>query len=273
MIKKITLAGLGLAVAGAAMANPAAESAAAAQYAGSSDSNAIFATDFSQMATVPSFSMGAPAGLVPSWGVVYGGAGMLTSAPAGGGTDAAGSVGVGFGDAINAIGGGVSLGIGSLDPRDGGAFNRGDLSVSFGHLFTQTLTGVAVGVNNIGVWTKNSGTSYSPSYYAAVTQLLPNDIAPVVLNAGVGNNSYAFEHATKQGNDAIGVFASAAAYVLPQLALVADYTSGATSLGVSVVPVAKWPLTVNLGAYDVFKYVPDHQKVSFTGSIAYAYAF
>ncbi|MFZ9035767.1 MAG: hypothetical protein ACO2ZM_06585 [Francisellaceae bacterium] len=287
-LKKIALLALGMGIAGsgfsAVTVDTGAASAASAAGITAQAAEAIknkqdegmlsyfWADKFSQLATIPSFSLAAQSGLVPSWGVIYGAGSGVTNVPSTNGTDASIAVGMGFGDASDFLGGGLSLGIGSVNPKDSGIGGRGNINISLGHFFSKTLTGVAIGEDSIGGW-NNGGGNPTGSYYAAVTQILPNDIAPVILNAGIGNNIYTFIRSTKHKTTSVGVFGSVAVYVLPQLAVVADNTSGVTTAGVSLVPFVKLPITVNLAAWDVFSSVQNHPNVSFLGSISYAYTF
>lgn len=75
--------------------------------------------------------------------------------------------------------------------------------------------------------------------------------------------------------DHVYPFVSVAAYVMPQLSLIADYTSGVTTLGVGIVPSPKLPITITMGAYNVNKQTVDtgNDKVSFVGSLSASYAF
>lgn len=230
-----------------------------------------FTTNFDQVATLPAFSLSAPAGLVPSWGVVFASGGGISNAPGSDKLDAALGAGFGFGNAAENVGGAVTLGIGSISP-DGGQLNRGNVGASLGHFFTDTLTAVSVGGQNLTGWNAGGGNP-DASLYAAVTQILPNDYVPVIINGGIGNGGYYFLRSDKASTRNVAPFFSATAYVMPQIGLVADYTAGVTSAGVSLVPIASLPITVNLGAWDLFTYAPDHDNVSFMGSIAYAYTF
>jgi hypothetical protein len=233
--------------------------------------NAIFTMDFTKVASLPAFTITSPSGLVPSWGVVFGSLSGIRNAPNSNATDGAAAIGIGFGDSQKSVGGALTLGVGSIN-FDGGQFNRGNIGISVGHLFTETLTSVAVGAQNITGWSANDG-SNDASLYASVTQILANDFVPVILNAGIGNNGYTFLRSSESRTTSIAPFASAAFYLLPQVSLIADYTSGVTSTSVSLTPIASIPVIINLGAWDLFEYAPDHNNVSFVGSIAYSYSF
>jgi hypothetical protein len=141
-----------------------------------------------------------------------------------------------------------------------------------GHFFTESLTGVSVGIQNIGNWNAG-GQDPDQSYHASVTQIWANDYLPTIFTAGIGNENFTFQRSTQDESENIGAFGSVAVYVLPQVSLIADYTSGVATAGASVVPVASWPVTVNLSAYDIGTYLEDHDTVSFQASISYAYTF
>lgn len=185
------------------------------------------------------------------------------------------AVGFGYGNPYETVGGAVSLSLGSINPDDGGAFNRGSLNLSLGHNFSQYGLGVAVGVNTIDLWHDNGKDEMDESYYTSVTKLLPNDVAPVVVTAGLGNNDFAKVNEDGDKKDHVYPFVSVAAYVMPQLSLIADYTSGVTTLGVGIVPSPKLPITITMGAYNVNKQTVDtgNDKVSFVGSLSASYAF
>lgn len=233
------------------------------------------AQNYQELAVVPGFTMSAPAGLVPGKGVVFAGIGGLhTNGKKGNDTDGSMAVGFGYGNPYETLGGAVSLSLGSINPDDGGAFNRGSLNLSLGHNFAEHGFGVAVGVNTIDIWHDSHRDKMDESYYGSVTKLLPNDVAPVVVTVGLGNNDFAKINEDGDKKDHVCGFASIAAYVMPQLSLIADYTSGVTTLGVGVVPSPKLPVTITLGAYNVNRRTIDtgNDKVSFVGSLSASYA-
>lgn len=274
MLKKVLLAGSVLALSSVAMADglqSAASSAAISSNKVNEGRYFYVAQNYQELAAVPSFTMSAPAGLVPGAGVVFGGvSGTHNSVED---TDGALGFGFGYGNPYESLGGAVSLSIGSINPDDGGAFNRGDLNLSLGHTFSEYGFGVAVGVTGVELWhDNNNGHDVDPSFYGAVTKLLPNDIVPVIVTAGLGNNAYADTNSTGDKKDKVYPFASVAAYIMPQVSLIADFTSGVTTLGVGIVPSPKLPVTITLGAYDIAKQ-GNQDTTSFIGSLSAAYTF
>jgi hypothetical protein len=235
------------------------------------------ADDFGEMRVLPSYSFGAPTGIVPGWGVAFAGiagiteSGLVSHQQEDGGV----SAGVGWGDPINFVGGAVVIGMGSIDPRDGGAFDRGNLNVSLGHTFTDYGLGVAVGVANVDLWHNSGDMRVDQSIYGVVTKLLPNDIAPVVISAGLGDNGFVEIDRSlteEERRDKVGPFVSAAAYVLPQVSLVLDYTSGVTTFGTSIVPFPDYPIILGLAAYDLAKERPS-DDISFLGTLVAGFSF
>lgn len=226
------------------------------------------AEDFQDLRALPVFTINAPAGLVPGSGVVFAGiSGTRNSDDTDGGL----GFGFGYGNPYESVGGAASLTIGSIDPRDGGSFNRGSLNLSLGHIFTEYGLGAAVGVSNIDLWHSTHNSELDPSFYGAVTKLLPNDIAPMTLTVGLGNNMYADNDETGDKKDKVYPFVSLAAYVLPQMSLIVDFTSGITSAGVSVVPFPSIPVSMTMGAYDISD--ETIQGTSFIAGLSAAYAF
>ena len=226
------------------------------------------AKNFQELRALPGFTINAPAGLVPGAGVVFAGISGTSNSDD---TDGGLGFGFGYGNPYESVGGAASLTIGSIDPRDGGSFNRGGLNLSLGHVFSEYGLGAAVGVTNIDLWHADHDQKLDPSFYGAVTKLLPNDIAPMTLTVGLGNNIYADVDEDVDKKDKVYPFVSLAAYVLPQMSLIADFTSGITSAGVSVVPFPSIPVSMTMGAYDISDETV--QGTSFIAGLSAAYVF
>lgn len=230
------------------------------------------AENFNKMATLPGFAMSAPSGLVSSSGVIFAGVSGRKDKLA---TDGAGFIGMGFGNS-EVLGGAMSLGIGSIDPRDGGAFNRGNLNLNVGHNFKEYGMGVSVGMNGLNLWheTEAEGKKEKPSYYTAVTKLWGNDYIPVALTLGFGNNSFSDINIKKSSDrrKKVDGFGALAFYVAPQVSLILDYTSNILTSGVSVVPFPNYPISVNAGLTNLTKQ-GENDSVAVIGSLAAAYVF
>lgn len=236
------------------------------------------AENFHEMATLPGFTLMSPSGLVSSYGVVFAGLSGLKDAE---NTDGAFAMGMGFGDS-NTLGGAVSLGIGSVDPRDGGSFNRGTLNLNVGHHFKEYGFGWSVGMTGLDLWhaTKTDGDNQDPSFYTAVTKLWANEFIPIAITAGIGNNSYADINIEKRDRkDEVDGFGAIAFYLIPQVSLIVDYTSNVLSSGFGIVPFPDYPISLNLGATNINEQGSKDEdgssngKVAFIASIAAAYVF
>lgn len=228
------------------------------------------AHNFHEMATLPSFSLGAPSGLVSSYGVSFAGiSGRRDSEN----TDGALVLGMGFGNA-NKLGGTFSLGIGSVDPRDGGSFNRGNLNINVGHHFKEYELGWSIGMIGLDLWHANGldGDYQNPSFYTAITKLWANEFIPIAITAGFGNNSYADINRENNRKNKVDGFGALAMYIHPQLSIILDYTSNILTTGVSVVPFPDYPISFTLGATNINENGLNN-KVAAIGSLAAAYVF
>lgn len=220
--------------------------------------------NFRELRVVPSYTLGAPSGMANTKGLMFlAFSGIATD----GDVDGAFSTGISYGNAYK-LGGHISLGIGSIDPRDGGAGNRGTLSASIGHNFKEDLLGVSFGVTSLNLWHDNEKDyDSSPSFYLSATKLIPNNLSPLVLTLGVGNNNFSDINYLGDKKKRIYPFAAGAIYLIPQVSLIGDWTSNILTIGVGISPFPKLPISINLGAYDVTK-EREEKKISLIGSIA-----
>jgi len=239
------------------------------------DDDAIFTRDFSKLAAFPTFSLGAPSGLTPTKNVVFAGIGGITNPPGRKNVDGAASIGMGTGIPSLGLGMAATIDLGSINPTDGGALNRGDLGLAFGKTFDNYGLGMAVGVKNLTLWQGGAGRN-DPSFYAAVTKIYSSNNILIILNGGAGSNAFRTVRDTvytSKRNTKVSGFGSIAIYPLPQLSLVADYTAGAMSAGVGIVPIASWPVSLSFGVYDINKAAPRHTKTAFIGSLSVSSPF
>lgn len=187
----------------------------------------------------PSFAIAAPAGYVPGAGILFGAlAANVSAAGIHGGT----GLGVGFGDAIDGIGGSVAVILGGASSP---LIHTSTLSLSVGHTFKETLLGISAGVSDISL----SNTKVMSSYYISCSQYFSLSM-PLFLTLGVGNNLYA--HANRIP-EKLGVFASSALYFSEDTSAILDYTSGILSLGFSHVPFQGQPIVWDINASGFFQ--------------------
>lgn len=225
---------------------------------------------YDEVAALPGFSLGAPSGMVSSWGSYFVALGGLTNTPRSDRTDGSASVGMGLGDPIKSIGSTLSLSIGSVDPG-GSPGERGSFAISVGKFFVGPQLGIAIGGINVTGWNDITVKPKS-SIYLSATKVIPFEDYPVIITAGVGNNDFSDVQEINR-EDKTAAFAAIAAYLSPHISLIVDQTSGILTVGTSILPIADLPLVFTFGAFDVNKVVPNHNKVSFTGTVAYSFSF
>lgn len=212
------------------------------------------AENFTQLAAIPSYSFGAPPGMVPGWGCVFGGLGGTIDGVSKNHVDGGMSLGAGFGNPFTSVGGYAALDMGSVSFQDGGEFDRGQLAIGFGHNFRQLGGfGVSAGFVGLDLWHANKDSEFKdPSFYFAVSKILANNIAPVIITVGAGNNSFDSAHiAPSKRKYDIKEFGAIAVYVVPQVSVVADYTSGIVTSGLSISPLPKIPVLIGVAAQDI----------------------
>ena len=229
-----------------------------------------FEQRYDRMAALPGTSLGAPSGMTSSWGSYFLALGGLTNTPTSNRTDGSFAMGMGLGDPLKDFGSTISLSIGSVNP-DGNAGERGSFGVSVGKFFVDQQLGVAVGAINVAGW-NDVTTKPKSSIYVAVTKIIPIDEHPIIINAGFGTNAFA-DVQELNPEDETGIFLSAAVYLNPHVSFIVDSTSAVLSVGTSITPISYIPLVITLGAFDINKDVPNHDSVSFTGSVAYSLMF
>lgn len=254
------------------MLNPLSLKAAEAR-----DSDYFFTLDPNKVHASPTFSLAAPSGLTPFQKVAFVGIGGSKNMP-GRSVSVDGAMSTGFGFALseeNKIGVLVGLDMGSINPSDGGAFDRGDLGLAIGKYFDKYNAGISLGVKSITLWHAAAGRN-TPSVYLAATKIAMLGEYRTIMNIGFGNNAFRtlYDTASKsERSKRASMFGSVAIYPLPQLSVVADYTAGIASIGLGIVPVAAWPVSLSLGLYDVTKEIKDHDKAAFIASLGYSYSF
>ena len=225
---------------------------------------------YDELAALPGSSLGAPSGMVSSWGSYSVALGGLTNLPGNNRTDGSASVGMGVGDPIKSIGSTLSLSLISIKPS-GSPGESGSISVSIGKFFVGPQLGIAIGGVNVAGW-NNITVKPERSIYLSATKVIPFNNHPVIITAGVGDNNFSDVQAINPANEN-SAFAAIAVYLTPHISLIADHTSGILTLGTSILPIADLPIVFTFGAFDINKDVPNHNKVSFAGSVAYSFTF
>lgn len=236
----------------------------------------FYTTNFAKTKASPTFSMAAPSGLTPNKAVMFFGIGGITDISGSAKmTDGAMAIGYGRDLPFAKLGAAFTLDLGSINPTDGGMFNRGDLGITIGKFFPLVNVGVSVGIKNITLWHPAADRN-TPSSYIAATKIYKFKDSMAIMNGGLGNNAFRTITDTSPSSDRIkkvSFFTSAAYYPIPQLSFVADYTAGISTLGVGIVPVAAWPVSISLGLYDVGNTIQNRPNTSIVASLSSSYSF
>jgi hypothetical protein len=209
----------------------------------------------------PLIGGGVPSGYVAGWGDYYlafsaGTPGNLRD----GVPDGSINFGFGLGDPYRTVGLQLDVGIGSVKNF---AANAG-IGGSIGRVLVNEPTlQVAVAGGVMDLWSYTSGESgfTFPNGYGAITVATPlrrNDphFAQVLqVSAGVGGNNFAPLDENFQG-PTVGAFASVGVEVTPRLGVSVGWSGRGTNAGLSYVPFASLPVTVNLLGADLFNASP-----------------
>ncbi len=210
----------------------------------------------------PLIGGGVPSGYVAGWGEYY--LALSAGTPGkqrDGVPDGSINFGFGLGDPYRTLGMQLDVGIGSV--KNLGA--NGGIGGSIGRVLVNEPTlqvAVAGGVMDLWSYTTNeTGFFTFPNGYGAITVATPlrrNDphFSQVLqVSAGVGGNNFTSLDENFQG-PTVGAFASVGVEVTPRLGVSMGWSGRGTNAGVSVVPFASLPLTVNLIGADLFNASP-----------------
>ena len=166
--------------------------------------------------------------------------------------DAAISAGFGLGDATNGIG--FSTVITSLSLRSGFA-NSTAFSFQVFRKINPTLA-VAVGVEN-AIISGGENTEGADSWYGVASKVFQQPAADVAwlksvtVSAGFGNGRFRTADDISIGNETVMVFASVSATVHDQVSVIGEFTGQDVNLGLSVVPVRKFPVAITMALADL----------------------
>ncbi len=152
--------------------------------------------------------------------------------------DAVAVVGIGFGQP-DRLAAEFSINISStkLDSD----FGEGNLELKLHRRFGNGS--LAVAYSTLATW--GNGEDFSDTYYVAYSQLFPGRF-PVAISLGAGNGELRRIEDIQEDNDTISPFGSLAINLRPDTALLAGWTGRQFNAGLSLVPLHKYPLTINL---------------------------
>ncbi len=167
--------------------------------------------------------------------------------------DATMGFGFGLGNAQKAVGVELSYTMASF-----GAVNRSFGSGGFNAKVHRRLAdgwGVAAGWD--GFLNVGDDNDFEDSIYVATTKLfrlkesLDAPFSRIALTAGIGNGAFRTEDAIANDDPGFNPFASLAVRVAQPVSFVTEWTGQDLGMGVSLSPLKRIPLTVNLGLRDI----------------------
>lgn len=217
----------------------------------------------------PGISFGSPVAFGAAWGQAFAGVGGTTvhNAPSSNhGVDGSVSAGFGIGNPYRYAG--LEATVTSISVRDSFG-DSGDVSVKL-HRVLPGRSGIAVGVDNTSRWGAAKATEAGT--YAAFTKVLDlngeDARSPIAMsfNIGVGNGRF-----TDPGKSGVGVFGSVAIAPWRQVSFIADWGGRDANAAVSLVPFARMPVVLTLGAINLAHRF--NQDTEFAGGIGYLFTF
>lgn len=162
------------------------------------------------------------------------------------------TLGFGVGNATDNLG--LEITINALSTIRSGVGNR----VGFGakaHRQFAGNWGVAIGVTN--VIANKADDDGNAALYAVVSKVVDLANTPIdmfqalVVSGGVGNEGFRLETDIRDDNSTVGFFGSAALRVHDRLSVIGDWSGQDLSVGVSVVPIASFPLVLTPALSDL----------------------
>jgi hypothetical protein len=166
--------------------------------------------------------------------------------------DGAIGVGIGLGDATEAVGVEISYALASLGTnRD---FGTGGFNVKVHRRLPEDFA-IAVGWN--GALNLGDEHDFKNSFYAVGSKIfrLREDISlplsRLALSAGVGNGQFRTEDDVDDDRDTVGVFGSAALRVAEPVSLIVEWTGQDLAIGASLVPLKNVPFVITPAVRDI----------------------
>lgn len=190
-------------------------------------------------------SLFAPVGFGADLGTVFGAFGYVNRWPGTRSDDGNMLVGAGLGKGDKYVGLQATMLLDSVGFHDSSFGKTGSFSVKMFRWLSPNLS-AAVGVANIGRW--GALKSDANSWYGSMTDyfsFFQNGRFPMAATFGVGTGGFFSAQDFRSNTDGqMKPFGSLAVSVIPQMSVIADYTTDMWSTGVSVVPYLKFPFAV-----------------------------
>lgn len=217
----------------------------------------------------PAIAFGSPVAFGVGWGQAFAGVGGTTvSHPCTNcqRLDGSASVGAGFGNPYTFVGLEAVATIISLRDNFG---EDGDVSFKL-HRALPGRSGIAVGVDNTTRW--GAAKQTEAGNYAVFTKIVElnsdetRSPMPMSFNIGLGDGRF-----QAPGRSGVGVFGSLSVSPWRQVSVVADWDGRDANAGLSIVPFARMPVVLTVGAIDIGQRY--NKSTEFAGGIGYLFSF
>ncbi|GEM_PF-1579973 len=159
-----------------------------------------------------------------------------------------GGIGVGLGDASEAVGTELSYAFATNDN-----FGEGGFNAKLHHRFEDDLA-VAIGWNGLLNIGRND---FEHSKYGAITKVfrlqdsLDDPFSRIAFTAGVGDGQFRSNGAVKAGDNNVNVFGNMAVRMFRPVSFIAEWTGQDVGLGLSIAPFENIPLVITPAVRDL----------------------
>jgi len=218
--------------------------------------------------TTPGSGMYISGGVGASWGDVFAGFSYQDRTRFTRSNDGALAFGFGLGNPVDRLG--VEVAITSFSTERSGYFNRTQASFKV-HRLVGDGWSVAAGWESAVVLSGDGGDG-GDSRFAVVSRTIrlneaSRPLNSLTLSAGVGNGRFRTESAIFEGRSTVGVFGGGSLRVLPWASVIAEWTGQDVGAGVSLAPLARFPLILNVGLADLTGTAGDGARLTASGGI------
>lgn len=213
--------------------------------------NSIAVNAYDHIAILPNvLSPLSPTAVGAEWGDVYVGFSAVNHSSGADKVNGVMIMGMGLGNPERFIGVDVSVAVTSVNPENGGFAKDRHVDLKL-HRSLPYQSMLAVGVENLAA--NGFDRDFSKSYYLVFTKAFMLSQHRLSISLGAGNGRFRSQDDIKNDKNTLGVFADVSASVTDWLEVFVDWSGNAVSVGASVQPLKKLPLTLTVAALDLTK--------------------
>jgi hypothetical protein len=223
------------------------------------------------MLRTPGLNLNTPIGFGPSWGEVFVAAVAVNRQryfPKEDYPDGAVALGFGAGNPVDWVG--LEVLLVSYTTVNTAFLSRGGVYAKV-HRVLPGNFGIAAGMENVMHW---GDVDTDRSIYGALSRfwiLGEGDLPILVTTVGVGNGRFRSEDDWLADRKTVGPFGSLALNLVRPLSFIADYNQD-LNLGVSIVPIARGPISITVGVLDVLGTAGDGARFMLGVAAGYTFA-